>query len=316
MTVGAVIAQPTVGSLGAAGFAARLRGPGLGVRLGPFDVELRSRVAAIDGALYRLYRDYPLLAGERVFNIHLALELRRFWLPPALRAVRMLVDGRAPHEDMPAAHALPVLEWGLNLVIALRSHCWLMLHSAAVARGDRALLLPASPGAGKTTLCAALVHRGWRLLSDEFGLVWPDTRDIYAMPRPMPLKNEAIGVIRAFAPDAELGPTILNTRKGTIAHVKAPLASIRAAGNPARTRWIVFPEWSAGSKTMFVEVPKGVAFLQLVTNAFNYEMLGEAAFRAACDLVTMAQCFRLVYSDLERAIELLDRMADEDGAAS
>src|SRR4029079_4735133 len=130
------------------------------------------------------------------------------------------------HDDLPVGHALAVLEWGLNLVIALRSHSWLMLHSAAVERSGGVLLLPAWPGAGKTTLCTALAFRGWRLLSDEFGLVEPRSRLIAAIPRPMPLKNEAIEVIRAFAPDAELGPTIPNTRKGTIAHVKPPSDSI------------------------------------------------------------------------------------------
>jgi predicted ATPase len=32
------------------------------------------------------------------------------------------------------------------------------------------VILPAPPGSGKSTLCAALVTRGWRLLSDE--LTW------------------------------------------------------------------------------------------------------------------------------------------------
>ena len=43
---------------------------------------------------------------------------------------------------------------------------------AACGRGRarrRALLLPAYPGAGKSTLAASLAARDWRLLSDEFG---------------------------------------------------------------------------------------------------------------------------------------------------
>lgn len=303
---------PTVADLGAAGFAERLRGPGLGVRLGPFDVAMQSRVPAIEAPLFRLYRDYPLLDGPRVSHMHVALEPRRSWPRLTRRRAHLLVDGRAPHEDLPIEQALPVLEWGLNLVIALRSHSLLMLHSGAVETHGGVLLLPAWPGAGKTTLCAALVHRGWRLFSDEFGLVRPGSGDVLPIPRPMPLKNESIAVIREFAPEAELGPTIPKTRKGTIAHVKPPTASIRSAATPGRVRWIVFPRWSATEAPMFEPMAKGEAFMMLATNAFNYEMLGERAFIAVRELVAGARCFRLVYTDLDRAIAQLNELAAAD----
>jgi HprK-related kinase A len=302
----------TVGELGEAGFGERLRGRGLGVRLGPFDVRLRTSVAAIEAPLFRLYRDYPALDDERVFSMHLRLTPARAFPRLDREMVRLLVDGRSPHEDLPRAQALAVLEWGINLVIALRSHSLLMLHSGAVERHGNVMLFPAWPGSGKTTLCAALVHCGWRLFSDEFGLVRPSTLEALPIPRPMPLKNESIDVIRAFVPEAELGPSIPNTRKGTIAHVKAPAASIRGAARGAPVRWIVFPQWAAGAQLLCEEMPKSDAFLMLATNAFNYEMLGEAAFAAVRQLVTTSKCYRLVYSDLARAVPVLGELAQND----
>jgi HprK-related kinase A len=291
-----------------------LRGEGLGVRLGPFDAAIQSTVAAIDKPLFALYRDYPLLHKPRIFHFHVKLVPSRT-LPRIDRPrVRLLVDGRAPHEDLPRAHALAVLEWGLNLVIALRSHSLLMLHSAAVERAGRVLLLPAWPGSGKTTLCTGLVYRGWRLFSDEFGLVRPASGEVLPLPRPMPLKNESIAVIREFAPNAELGPTIPNTRKGTLAHVKPPASSVRAAATPGRAAWIVFPRWSPSEPPVFEEMPKADAFMMLATNAFNYEVLGEAAFAAVRNLVAESRCFHLVYSDLEHATALLNRLAGADDA--
>lgn len=302
----------TVQDVGETAFAERLRHGGLGVRLGPFDVKVRSDVASIDAALYRLYRDYPLLDDERVFSMHLKLARTRAFPRLDRTTVRLLVDGRAPHEDLPRQQALAVLEWGINLVIALRSHSLLMLHSGAVERGGHVMLFPAWPGAGKTTLCAALVHRGWRLFSDEFGLIRPSTREAMPIPRPMPLKNESIAVIKAFVPDAEFGPIIPNTRKGTIAHVKPPTASIRDAAQSAAVRWIVFPQWSAGADLLCEEMPKAEAFLLLATNAFNYEMLGETAFDAVRQLVGAARCYRLVYSDLPQVIARLNEIAEYD----
>jgi hypothetical protein len=57
------------------------------------------------------------------------------------------------------------------------------------------------------------------------------------------------------------------------------------------------------------------AFLMLATNAFNYEMLGEAAYNAVRHLVTTATCYRLVYSDLARAVPLLTDIAENDASA-
>ncbi|MGE0581099.1 MAG: HprK-related kinase A [Steroidobacteraceae bacterium] len=298
-----------VGDLPVDEFAARLARGGLAVRIGPFDLRVGARARGLAAPLHALYRDYPLLDGERVLHGHVEVRDVLRWLPTPRRRVRFLVDGRAPHEDMPAGQALPVLEWGINLVVALRYHCYLMLHAAVLERGGQALLLPAWPGHGKTTLCAALAHRGWRLLSDEFGLVRPGTRALVPVPRPMPLKNESIDVIRRFAPEAFLGPTIAGTRKGTIAHVRPPAGSVARAQEVAPAGWIVFPRWEAGAALQLEEISRSEGYMQLATNAFNYEMLGEAGFGTVRDLIDGAPCHRLVYSDLDEAVAALDALA-------
>lgn len=302
-----------VGQLEPSRFSRRLAGPGLGVKIGPFDFLIRARVRGLDAPLQRLYQDYTLLDGERVYSARVAVRDVFAVLHGPSRRVRFTVDGRAPHEDMPARQGLAVLEWGLNLTIALRFHRFLMLHAAVVERGGRALLLPAAPGHGKTTLCAALVHRGWRLLSDEFGLMRPGTVQLIPVPRPMPLKNESIAVLHQFAPDAELGPVIPNTRKGDIVHVRPPVSSVRRASDEAVPAWLVFPRWVAGAPLRMGEIPKAEAFMFLASNAFNYELHGEPAFVTLRDLVSQSSCYRLVYSDLVAAVDMLTGMADENG---
>jgi HprK-related kinase A len=311
-----MIAQDSVtpvGALSEIDFGRRLSGPGVGVRMGPFDIHMRIRVPGLAGPLYKLYRHYPWLDGERVFSTRVTMHAVRPLRSWGERKVRFLVDGRAPHEDMPFDHALAVLEWGINLVIAVRHQCYLMLHAAAVERGGNAMLLPASPGDGKTTLCAALAHRGWRLLSDEFGLIRPGRPCVLPLPRLMPLKNESIAVMRAFAPDAFVGPSIPGTRKGTVAHLRPPKESISRAGESAVPRWVVFPRWVGGSPLMLEPVARGEAFMQLATHAFNYEVLGEAAFEAVRGVIEQSDCYRLQYSDLEEAVGALTVLAARGG---
>jgi HprK-related kinase A len=287
--------------------------PGIGLEIGPFHIDVRAKVPSLFEPLLRLYQHYPVLDRDRVFSFHVTIDQ----VPrPLLRnrggQVRFKVDARQAHEDQPLEHALPVLEWGINLVIALRFHCFMMLHAAVLERNGHTLLLPALPGYGKTTLCAALAHRGWRLFSDEFGLVRPDSLEFLPLPRPMPLKNDSIHVIREYLPEAVLGPEIPGTKKGTIAHVQPPKASVEQQRIKATPRWIVFPRWVKDSRLQAKTMVKSEAFLYLAKNAFNYEMLGEPGFHQVRTLIDECDCYRLTYSDLDEAVQLLTNLSDDD----
>ncbi len=302
-----------VSDLSQPAFEDLLRGAGIGLQIGPFNARIRVDVAGLSEPLYRFYYDHPMLHVASVYSFHASLQHRRAFPRLYRHTVRFTVDGRKPHEDMPLAQALPVFEWGLNLIVALRSHCFLMLHSAVLERNGKALLLPAMPGHGKTTLCAGLSHRGWRTFSDEFGLIRPGTLEMIPVPRPMALKNESIEIIREFAPDAYIGPVTPNTRKGNVAHLKPTAHSVERQNVKAPVGMIIFPRWVKDASLDLQPISKGESFMLLATNAFNYELLGEAAFRTVSDLVSEAECYRLVYSDLEEATGRLNELADANG---
>jgi HprK-related kinase A len=166
------------------------------------------------------------------------------------------------------------------------------------------------PGSGKSTLCAALVSRGWRLFSDEFGLVRSRDGQLIPLPRPMPLKNRSIEVIRDFAPDAELGPSFHGTRKGTVAHLGPPADSVAQSRVTAPPGWIVFPGYKAGAPLRLEPIPKPQAFIKLTNNSFNYQLLGLRGFEGMTRLVRDCGCYTLSYSNLDEAIDALNRLAE------
>ena len=278
-------------------------------------VRIRVTVPGLFEPLYLLYADFPLIDLENVYTLRADLiPVRAFpWVRQS--RVRFKVDGFAPHEDMPIEQALPVLEWGINLVIAMRSHHFLMLHAAVLEKDGCAIVLPGTPGSGKSTLCAAMAHSGWRLLSDEFGLVHHGTAEFIPVPRPMALKNAAIDAFQRFVPDAVVGPRIPKTRKGTVAHVRPPAQSIRRQSESALARWLVFPRWQAGSRLSCDRMSKAQSFMALATNAFNYELLGEASFCTAREIANSCDAYKLDYSDLREAIAWINNLVDGDGGA-
>ncbi len=295
----------TVGGLAETALAGALAGRGLDVMAGPFVIRLRSTLASVRRGLRALYADFPVIEDGRFADFHVRVAAAggaRRWFRPQ---VRFYVDGRSIFKPLSRRQAFPMLEWGLNWCIAGRAHHYLMFHAAVVARAGRAMVLAAPPGAGKSTLCAALVHRGWRLLSDETALLDPESGALHGMARPVSLKNDAIDVIRGFAPEAYISPRCWDTVKGAVAHMRPPTDSVRRMGEPARPAWVIFPRFKAGAATRLTAVEPGAALMRLVTQSFNYGDLGRIAFERTADLLEQSRTYDFVYSRLDDAVETL-----------
>jgi HprK-related kinase A len=280
------------------------------LRLGPFFVQLKADIDDLAELIQRLYGDCQLEAPNGLSDFHLHLSkprnLRRFYRPQA----RFMIDGQSPFAPFPVDHAFPLFEWGLNWCVASYSHQFLMLHSAVVEKNGKAVLLPAWPGSGKSTLCAALVFRGWRLLSDEFGLIRPGTNAMIPFPRCIPLKNESIAILRDFAPESVSGPIFPRTRKGDVAHLKPPTESVQRSTELAVPAFVIFPRYTPGQHATLRPLAKARAFMKLAGNAFNYELLGESGFRTVASLIHACDTFLFHYDDLKKAVQTLDRLVE------
>lgn len=276
--------------------------------MGPFRVRLRAPLAGLPEQFSLLYGEYPLAVPDALADFHICLERPRNWRAWWHRQALFKLDGWTLFEPFPADTALPLFEWGLNWCVAQRCHHYLLLHAAVVERGGRAVLLPALPGSGKSTLCAALALRGWRLLSDEFGLFDLARRCLAPFPRPVALKNESIAVIRQFDAGAVLGPLFPKTRKGTVAHLRPPADSVRRMRETAVPGLVVFPRFEAGAALSLRAVPKAGAFLRLAHNSFNYEITGPDGFQAVAEIIRACDCYELTYGDLDGAVAQIDRL--------
>ena len=300
----------TVAALTRLELRTRLGGDGLALDMPPFVVHLRSPIALLADALQGLYADYGVLDEPDFADFHVTVAqgagLRRF---VGAAQSRFLFDGTAPFKPLPAAQAYPSFEWGLNWCVANHCHQFLVIHAAVVERDGRAAILAAPPGSGKSTLCAGLVNRGWRLFSDELALIDTASGDLIAFPRPICLKNESIDVLRVFAPEARFGPHVHDTRKGSVAHVRPSHRDVELAHRPARPAWVIFPRYQAGVDTRLHPMPLARAGWALANNAFNFSTLGETGFAALTRAVAGCTAYELDYGDLETATGLFDQLS-------
>lgn len=289
-----------------------LNGEGLCLRTGPFVMRLRSPVPSVLAGVERMYPDYEQPGTDRFVDFEVALlpvpGLRRHIRPQ----VHFVYDGRPVFEPMPVDHAYPLLEWAMNWCVATRGHQYLLLHAAAIERNGFAAIFPAPPGSGKSTLCAALIHAGWRLVSDEMALVARDgSNRVWPLCRPVSLKNRSIEVMQSWAPQAVFNPVTVNTNKGNVTHMRAPSAHVARMHDSALARWVIFPKWVAGSAPLLAPRSRARSVLELGRNAFNAAQLGEEGFELLADLVQGCDCHDFQYSRLEDAVALFERLAGE-----
>lgn len=292
-----------------------LAGDGLCVDYGACIVRVRSQVPAFADAFHEVYRHFRLSDLADFSDLHVEMlpgqGLRRLLRPQS----RFLIDRFQPFEPFASSQALPHYEWGVNWSFGQRFNQYVLLHAGVLALGERAVLLPATPGSGKSTLTAALMLAGFRLLSDEFGVLCPESGHLLPMVKPVALKNASIDVIRNFSPHAELGPTFPGTRKGDVAHLAPDAKSVIGIGRSVRPALIVFPAWRAGASLRLEPQPPAQAFTRLAFNSFNYGMLGRTSFDAVADLAGACPAYQLVYGRLEEAVAGLRQLLDEQGEA-
>ena len=225
----------------------------------------------------------------------------RFWK----RQVSLWSEGTRPFEPYPVHGALPLFEWGTNWLLAQRLNAYLLLHAGVVARGDKALILPAAPGSGKSTLTCALHLAGWRFLSDEFGVIDMEQDVLLPLTKPAALKNQSIDVIRAL-PGATLGPIFPKTRKGDVAHFVPLRNSVISRHRPARPRLVVFPQYRAGASLRCTPLSVADTAMRLGLNSFNYRSLGPVGFHSVIRLAQATKAYALEYGDLNHAIEQIE----------
>ena len=289
-------------------FQQRLAEAGVSFRLGPVVVDVSSDIPAVAEGLWRFYADYPAAGDDGYADFHVRLfqvgGFRRWFRPQ----VQFGMDGRHPFKPLPLEQAFPMFEWTLNWCVATYAHQFLIFHSAVVERDGVAAILAAPSGSGKSTLCAALANRGWRLFTDELALIDLHDGQLVPFPRPVGLKNESIQVIRDYAPEAVIGPSYHDTRKGTVAHMKASADSIVRAGDRARPGWVIFPHYLRQTDVSIRPIKKAAAGLSLIENSFNYHVLGQVGFEALAGVLDRSHCFEFSYSNLDEAIAVFESL--------
>ena len=296
-----------LGAVPEAALRAQFHGAGVRLRLAGLCINLRTDVPAVTGQIRQMYEDHPVETGAGIDDFRLRLSytnpLRRF----VGRRTQIYVEGEAPFFPTPHRLAYLLVEAALNWCIRQAAPN-VILHAAAVERDGLAAILPAPSSSGKSTLCAGLVTRGWRLLSDEQAVLRPADGRLQPIARPISLKNESIGLIRQWAPDGHFSPVFSWATGEDIAYLRPPADSVARATETARPALIVSPAYQAGAPVTPQPLGKSETFRLLADNSFNYHATQRCGFDAIAGLIDSCAAYRLSYGTLEQAVDAMEAL--------
>jgi hypothetical protein len=193
-----------------------------------------------------------------------------------------------------------VLEGQIIVASVQYSSLPLLLHAGAVVRNNSAIILPAVSGSGKTTLTLALRARGWLPLTDDICSVGDYQAELTALPcrRCCHLSPDSLAIL------ADRGIPLQGPVANLSEYYRPP-----SWGVGAPIRWVIASQYQADAPCSLQPLTQAEAAAVLIESSFfrpgrTQRSNWPLAIRLACQ----APAFRLTYSALDDAFEVIERV--------
>jgi hypothetical protein len=193
----------------------------------------------------------------------------------------------------------------LPLIECLKRRGRFSLHAAGVARGDRALLLAGSTGAGKSTLALALSEAGFAYLGDDMLFLERAARrlQVLAFPEEVDVSVETVGLLPCLAGRLR-APELLGWPKRQLSTWDLSGPGVAWRCDPVA---LILPRIADRAESALTRLDSSQAFFELLPNVLLTESASsQAHLDALAELVGSRPCYRLdTGRDLAGAAALL-----------
>jgi hypothetical protein len=188
------------------------------------------------------------------------------------------------------------------------------LHGTAVAIGSDVVVFVGECGEGKSTLGAAMLSRGARIVSDDLIAVRRRGRDFFVAPGPARIKlyrrvaRALVGARRESRMHRDTAKLVLPLRQGERTHRPARLRAIYVIDRPRRGR--------ASGEIRIDPLSPGAAVVELVRASFNLVIdtpdRERRRFALASELARVVPVRRLTYPRSLAALpDVCDKILDD-----
>jgi len=193
-----------------------------------------------------------------------------------------------------------------------RSEFSFAIHAGAVCDTQRTLVLPGAAGSGKTSLTAALVHRGLSYLSDDLILLDPKTLSLSGVPFSICVKEAGLDLLGPKFP--ALYDQVSHRRPDgmVVRYLPPPADRVHDPSTPApEPAWLVFPHYDPQGPTELTALTASAALRKLLSTSTLSTDLTHAQVAGLLERIRGVEAFDLSVSDLEQGLAILTRLFGE-----
>jgi len=202
---------------------------------------------------------------------------------------------RLTHQNKSSQKIIYALEWQV-LKDALNSYKKdYKFHAAGLSYRNNSYLFVGDSGSGKTSISMVLMKLGWKLLSDEFGILNPGSLKLYPFPRNFIIKPQ-------HPVDEDFKNRFVNVAYNTGAQ-KIKIAYIplsvfgKVESRPVKLKSVYFLKYSESSTYCITPLGQTEAFANLIKQLYNPHLFRRNSLDHLLNLLNNISFFQLLLPD-------------------
>ncbi|MFB3904579.1 MAG: hypothetical protein ACE15E_14110 [Acidobacteriota bacterium] len=181
----------------------------------------------------------------------------------------------------------------------------LAIHGSILERAGRASLIVGRSGSGKSTLAAALLARGYILVSDEPAVVDLSGDRVLAMPLGLGLKAGSWPTVAQDYPGFDLAPTHIRFDGRQVRYLLPDLIRVAPNGERIAAAQVLFPRYVPGVGGHCRRLSPVAALRAIVNSGYQVPDLEEERVNRIIAWLADLSCYSLTYSSTAEALSFL-----------
>lgn len=203
--------------------------------------------------------------------------------------------------------ALSQLERIVTGSILEQSRSFLQLHAAGVVNDNKAMLIIAGHGIGKTSIVTSFLLKGFRCLSDDIILIDSDYGNLHCFPRALKISADLFRFLPELNDKIDL-KTINTTNGNQFRRINPERICKEPFSDSSKIGWLIFLKNNGSADCKLRQIGQTEAFTLFIQGTFNIKDHGHEGIETIASMLENSSCYVMDRGNLNEATKLLSNL--------